>query len=95
MSKLLNLGMELPDVIRAATSEPARVIGREDLGHLSVGAEADVAVLRLREGDFGFADVRGDRLDGDRRLECELTLRAGRVVWDLNGLSRPVWSAAR
>jgi dihydroorotase len=93
MSKLLNLGMPVADVIRAASAEPARVIRREDLGHLGVGAEADVAVLRLRSGDFGFVDVRGDRLDGGQKLECELTLRGGRVVWDLNGLSRPPWSA--
>lgn len=89
MSKFLALGMPLPEVIRAATWTPAQVIRREDIGHLSVGAEADVAVLRLREGEFGLADSRGYRLAASRKLEAELTIRAGEVVWDLNGLSRP------
>ncbi len=89
MSKFLALGMPLADVIRATTWTPAEVIRRMELGHLDVGAEADVAVLRLREGDFGFVDVRGFRMDGTRKLEAELTVRAGDVVWDLNGISRP------
>ena len=91
MSKFLNLEMPLPDVIEASTWRPARTIHREDLGHLSVGAEADLTILRLREGDFGFLDVAGGRLAGSQRLECELTLRAGEVVWDLNGISRAAW----
>ena len=67
MSKFLNMGMSLDDVILRSTWNPAREIQREELGHLSVGAPADVAVLRLREGDFGFVDVYGARLKGDRR----------------------------
>jgi dihydroorotase len=63
------------------------VIKRPDLGHLGVGAEADVAVLGMRHGKFGFTDVAGDRMDGDRKLECELTVKAGLVMWDLNGIS--------
>jgi dihydroorotase len=57
------------------------------LGHLAVGAGADVAVLSVREGHFGFVDVDGERDEGTRKLECELTIRAGKVVWDLNGIA--------
>ena len=89
MSKFLALGMPLTDVIRATTWAPAQAIKRPALGHLDVGAEADVAVLRLREGDFGLTDSRGFRLPASKKLEAELTVRAGEVVWDLNGLSRP------
>jgi dihydroorotase len=91
MSKFLNMGMPLADVIRSNTARAADVIKRPDLGHLGVGADADVAVLRVREGAFGFVDVAGGRLMGDRRLECELTVKAGEVVWDLNGLSHRPW----
>ena len=63
-----------------------------DLGHLGVGAEADVAVLNLRRGNFGFIDVAGGKLLGDQKLECELTVKGGQVVWDLNGISRPLWT---
>jgi len=92
MSKFLNLGMPLQDVIKANTSRAAEVIKRADLGHLSVGAEADIAVLNLRKGKFGFIDVDGGKMAGEQKLECELTVKGGQVVWDLNGISRPVWS---
>jgi dihydroorotase len=92
MSKFLNLGMPLADVIKANTAKAAAVIKRPDLGHLGVGAEADVAVLNLRRGKFGFIDVAGGKLLGDQKLECELTVKGGQVVWDLNGISRPLWT---
>jgi dihydroorotase len=92
MSKFLNMGMPLQDVIRANTARAAEVIKRSDLGHLSAGSEADVAVLSLRKGKFGFIDTSGGRYLGDQKLECELTVKAGQVVWDLNGISRPMWS---
>ncbi len=91
MSKFLTLGMSLQDVIERTTWKPAQVIKREELGHLSEGAEADVTVFKLREGEFGFLDARGNRVNGNRKLEAELTIRAGRVVWDLNGISAPAW----
>ncbi len=87
MSKLLSLGMSVEDAVRAATSSAARAIHRDDIGHLAVGAPADVAVLSIREGRFGFVDTEGARNEGRSKLECELTLRAGKVVWDLNGIS--------
>lgn len=91
MSKFLNIGMPLDDVILRSTWHPAREIKHEELGHLSVGAPADVAVLRVAKGNFGFVDVYGARMKGTQKLECELTLRDGRVVWDLNGITRTDW----
>lgn len=91
MSKFLALGMPLGDVVLRSTWNPAKQIKLEHLGNLSVGAPADVAVLRLENGKFGFLDQRGGRLDGSQRLGCELTLREGTVVYDLNGLAAPRW----
>ena len=91
MSKFLNMGMPLKDVIARSSWMPAVHIHREELGHLSVGAHADIALLNLKEGDFGFTDVRGWKLHGDKKLECELTLMEGKVVWDLNGISMAEW----
>lgn len=93
MSKFLNMGMSLEQVIEASTWKPAQVIKREELGNLSVGTEADVAVFNLREGDFGFLDVRNRLMKGTRKLEAELTIRAGQIVWDLNGLAGIPWDA--
>jgi len=92
MGKFLAMGMSLDDVVRWSTWNPAREIRHEELGHLSVGASADVAVLRLENGNFGFADMYGARLKGTRKLTCELTLRDGKVVYDLNGMTRPDWT---
>jgi len=91
MSKFLSLGISLDEVIRMATLNPALQIKRPGLGHLSVGAAADVAVLRMDQGQFGFLDVNNARLMGTRLLVCELTLRDGEVVWDLNGRAGEDW----
>jgi dihydroorotase len=91
MSKFLALGLPLDDVVARSTWNPAREVHHEELGHLSVGALADVVVLRLETGRFGFVDSFGARLDGDRKLVCELTLRDGKVVYDLDGITRPRW----
>lgn len=91
MSKFLNLGLSLYEVIERSTWNPATVIQRQELGHLSVGAEADIAVLRVQAGEFGFIDTKGWRMNGVQKLVCELTLREGVVVWDLNGIARPEW----
>jgi dihydroorotase len=93
MSKFLNMGMTLDDVILRSTWNPARQIKREELGNLSVGAPADIAVLRLEKGDFGFVDVNGARMQGSQKLDGELTTRDGKVVWDMNGRSRSDWKA--
>jgi len=87
MSKYLNMGMTIEDIIFRATWNSAVTIKREDLGNLGEGAVADLAVLRIRTGNFGFVDAAGYKLEGDRRLEAELTIREGKVVWDQNGLA--------
>jgi dihydroorotase len=87
MSKFLAMGMPLDEVIRRATWNAARAIGQDALGHLSKGANADVAVWRIEKGNFGFVDGPGVRVDAPQRIVCELTLRNGKVVYDLNGLS--------
>lgn len=92
MSKFLNLGMTLQDVVKANTAKAAEVVKRSDLGHLGVGSEADIAVLSLQKGNFGFIDVSGGRLSGTQKLECELTVKGGQVVWDLNGIAAPLWT---
>jgi len=91
-SKFLALGLTVDDVVARSTWNPAREIRREDLGNLSVGSPADIAVLRLEKGSFGFVDMHGARQRGNQKLVCELTVRDGRVVYDLNGLSRPDWT---
>jgi dihydroorotase len=91
MAKFLQMGMPLNEVIKASTSSAAKAIRREELGHLSVGAEADITVLNIRKGNFGFYDKTGYRVTGDRKFECEMTVRAGKVVYDLNGLAQPVY----
>ncbi|MCY3864999.1 MAG: amidohydrolase/deacetylase family metallohydrolase [Chloroflexi bacterium] len=94
MSKLLCMGMPLNDVISRSTLAPAREIGHPELGTLSIGAEADIAVLRQDRGEFGYVDCGYARMNGDRKLSCEMTIRAGEIVYDLNGRSTPHWEDA-
>ncbi len=91
MSKFLALGESLDDVIRQSTWNPARQMGREELGHLSVGAIADIAVLKKESGAFGFVDSFGARQDGTEKLVAEMTFKDGRLAWDLNGRTRQDW----
>ena len=90
MSKFLLMGMKLEDVIKASTWNPAQVIKREDLGHLSVGAIADIAIINIRRGKFGFFDYTGYKMEGNMKLECEMTIKGGKIVYDLNGIADPV-----
>ena len=90
MSKFLVMGMNLKSVITASTWKPAQVIKREELGHLSVGAIADIAVLNIREGNFGFYDKTGFKITGKQKFECEMTIKGGKIVYDLNGIANPV-----
>jgi dihydroorotase len=92
MSKFLAMGLTVSDVVADSTWNPAREIHREDLGNLSPGAIADITVLRLERGSFGYTDMYGARLKGNTRLTAELTLKDGKVVWDLNGMTRPDWT---
>jgi dihydroorotase len=90
MSKFLAINMDLQSVVKASTWSPAQAIRHEELGHLSVGAVADIAVLSLRQGKFGFYDVGKYKVEGSQKLECELTVKGGRVVYDLNAISMPL-----
>jgi dihydroorotase len=91
MSKYLNMGMTIPDIIFRATSNSANSIKRPDLGQLGEGADADIAILSVRKGNFGFIDAGGARMAGDRKFEAEMTIRAGKIVWDQNGLAADDW----
>ena len=93
MSKLLNLGSPLADVIRMSTWNPAREIKRPLLGNLDEGADADVAVLRVDRGSFGLVDSGGAKYTGRSLIVCEMTLRAGKVEWDLNGRASQDWKS--
>ncbi len=89
MSRFLLTGMSVQDVILRSTWMPAKIIKRPDLGNLSVGSEADVAIFSIAKGKFGFTDISGVKMTGTQKLVAELTLRAGKIVWDLNGMAAP------
>ena len=87
MSIYLNLGMTAEQIIERVTSNAAGAIKRPQLGTLSEGSIADIAVLEIQQGKFGFLDSAQTRLDANRRFHCVLTIRNGGVVWDSEGLS--------
>ncbi len=88
LSKFMHMGMTLEQVIERATANPARVFGfNEGLGTLKEGAEADVAVLSLLEGDFEFVDAMKQKRMGNRKLVPVATVKAGKIY---GGASIPV-----
>jgi dihydroorotase len=91
MGKFMAMGLSLNDVIRMSTVNPAKEIQRPQLGQLAVGAPADISVMRLEKGQFGYMDPRGGRIAGTQRLSCEMTMRDGKVVYDLSGLTAVPW----
>jgi len=91
MSKMLAMGVPLPEVIARSTVAPAREIGRPELGTLTPGAEADVAILALDEGEFGFVDCGQTRIASNQRLRCVMTVRAGEIVYNPHGLGLLSW----
>ena len=94
MSKFLAMGVPLDDAIRRSTVNPAREIHRPDLGTLSVGREADIAVLEELHGHFGYIDCGYARMDGNAKLVARMTIRAGRILYDPSGLSMVEWEKA-
>src|SRR5205823_1821070 len=95
MSKFLAMGVPLADIIRRSTVNPAHEIHRPELGTLTVGREADIAVLDEQHGHFGFIDCGWAKMEGTSRIVVQMTIRAGRIVHDPSGLSMVQWEKAR
>jgi len=94
MSKLLALGMDLADIVKRSTWDPALAIGHPELGNLGQTRPADIAVLEVAEGDFGLVDNgSGNRVfKTNKRIVAQMTVKNGQVVWDKNGISRDDWT---
>jgi dihydroorotase len=92
MSKFLTMGMTVQDIIYRATWNSAISVKRPDLGNLSEGSVADLVILNVLKGKFGFIDTKGVKMSGDRKFDAEMTIRAGKVVWDKNGLASRDWT---
>ena len=91
MSKFLCLGLSLEDVIQRTTVNSARIIRHSELGTLRVGSSADIAVIKLSEGNFSYADTSAGKITGDKKLECFMTFLDGKIVYDPSGYSKPNW----
>ena len=95
MSKFLSMGVPFGDLIRRSTVNPAHEIHRPELGTLSVGKEADIAVLEELHGHFGYIDCGYAKMEGNSRIVAQMTIRAGRILYDPSGLSMVQWEKAR
>ena len=88
LSTFMAMGMSVAEVVSRSTWAPARAIKHEELGDLSVGSIADVAILSVRQGNFGFRDTaKSLKGGGKQKLECEMTIKGGRIVYDLNAIA--------
>jgi dihydroorotase len=91
-SKMMAIGLSLQEVVAEMTSHPAHEIKHEELGNLSEGSVADIAVLRVEKGHYGFTDMQNTRVDGTEKLVAELTIKDGKIVYDLNGMEAKLWN---
>ena len=92
MSKFMAMGLSLQEVVADATWHPAREIKQDQLGNLSIGVPGDIAVLSEQHGKFGYEDMDYEKMTADTKLQCEMTLRDGKIVYDLNGMSMDDWN---
>jgi dihydroorotase len=84
MSKLLNLGMSLEDVVARSSALPAQMIGWGGrLGSLQAGCAGDLVAFELQDGAFSFYDSRGAEMVGRQRLQVRFTVRAGRLAYPI------------
>jgi dihydroorotase len=91
-SKMMAIGLSLQEVVAEMTSHPAHEIKHDELGNLSEGSVADIAVLRVEKGHYGFTDMQNTRVDGTEKLVAELTIKDGKIVYDLNGMEARLWN---
>ena len=86
MTKLLHFGMSLDDLVTRATSAPAKILGYEGtVGTLQVGANADVAIIELRDEPVELRDSDGNTVTAKRRLVPQVTVKDGRVWYERAG----------
>jgi len=79
MSKFLAMGVPLPEVVRAATINPARAARLSDRGTFRVGALGDASILNIAQGEFEYIDSIGEAMTGNQRLDCTAIVLGGRV----------------
>lgn len=91
ISKMMAVGMPLKEAILRSTWNPAQQIRHTEVGHLTAGAVADIAVWRVLEGEFGFADPSGGKVEAKQRLQCEMTLKDGQILYDWNARAAAGW----
>jgi dihydroorotase len=91
MSKIMNIGVPLDMVIRLSTVNPAREINHPELGTLSIGNIADIAVFEVLNGNYSWVDSSGGRNYGDKKIQNIMTIAGGKPVFDPAGLWYSYW----
>ena len=81
LSKFIDFGMPLEDVLRAATSKPAELTGRPELGSLAEGTTADVAIFKLKRKNVPYSDINGHTFTGSQVLVPMMTFKGGKCMY--------------
>ncbi|MBK9171231.1 MAG: amidohydrolase/deacetylase family metallohydrolase [Bryobacterales bacterium] len=95
ISKMVVLGMSLQEAIMRSTVTPAKAISKfPEHGTLGEGKNADIAILKKSEGVFPYFDAWLKKHLGNVKIESVLTVRDGKIVYDVDGLAFPEWTTA-
>ena len=81
LSKFIDFGMSLEDVLTAATLTPAKLVGRPQLGSMGEGTPADVAVFRLKKKQVPYTDINGHKFTGSQVLVPMITFKGGKCMY--------------
>ena len=81
LSKFIDFGMPLAEVLKAATSKPAELIGRPELGNLAEGTTADVAIFKLKRKNVPYSDINGHTFTGSQVLVPMMTFKGGKCMY--------------
>jgi len=87
MSKFLCLGMDLNTIVASSTVNAARALRRPELGSLKPGSVGDASVLTVRSGRFGYEDVLGEVVTGERKIMPEGIVVGGQ--WSHSNATAP------
>lgn len=80
MTKLLNIGMSLPAVLRATTFTPAKAINRHDiLGTLEPGKLADLILLDVKNDQRTLYDAEGEAIESKQVIEPYMQVKEGKI----------------
>jgi dihydroorotase len=79
-TQFMSFGVPFEECLPRMTANPARILGRPELGRLEVGGVGDATILKIEPGDFAVTDVDGRVRRTNQRVVALGAVRAGQII---------------